>query len=186
MFLRPRHVTTAPGAGGSSRSDSALEDGLPATHDPEAEHKQDERRAPERRRRRLRMFSPRRLVACSCYTICVLFASSLVFVWSRRAAMAKVVSGPRPTSQFTVLVNTFRRPDQLELALRHYASCDGWALFNLPHDLITLDLEHTPLIFLDVVSLYNKYYTGWLFFPPVGNFLRCPTGGQNSHVYPTT
>ena len=125
MFLRPRHVTTAPGAGGSSRSDSALEDGLPATHDPEAEHKQDERRAPERRRRRLRMFSPRRLVACSCYTICVLFASSLVFVWSRRAAMAKVVSGPRPTSQLTVLVNTFRRPDQLELALRHYASCDG-------------------------------------------------------------
>lgn len=54
-----------------------------------------------------------------------------LFAWARLCAMRSVVSlaSARTTTQrlpkFTVLVNTFKRPVQLEGAIRHYAACDG-------------------------------------------------------------
>lgn len=130
MFLRPRHVaatnstTSATPVVVGGRSPSALEDGVPVPDEAESGHRHHERRASERRRRRIRTLGPR-LVTCGCYVIGLLLVYVLVFTFCRRAAMSRVISGPRPTSKFTVLVNTFRRPDQLELALRHYAKCDG-------------------------------------------------------------
>lgn len=58
-----------------------------------------------------------------------------VFAWARWRAMRSVVSlasarmstlgDEQPLAKFTVLVNTFKRPIQLEGAIRHYAACDG-------------------------------------------------------------
>lgn len=131
MFLRPRHVAAMNSSTNSGtptvvggRSPSALEDGVPVPDGAESGRRDHDRRTSERRKRRLRTVGPR-LATCGCYVIGLLFAYVLVFTLCRRAAMSKVISGPRPTSKFTVLVNTFRRPDQLELALRHYAKCDG-------------------------------------------------------------
>lgn len=41
------------------------------------------------------------------------------------AAAARVASSGDSRRTFTVLVNTFERPRQLENAVRHYAQCDG-------------------------------------------------------------
>lgn len=78
-----------------------------------------------------------RLAVWACRGTGVLAAWLCIFAWLRRLAMAEVVSTSRQlgrvvvdgdrfalAASFTVLVNTFKRPLQLEGTLRHYATCD--------------------------------------------------------------
>lgn len=80
----------------------------------------------------------------ACRGACALAAFMCLFAWLRRLAMLEVVAASRRSrvdvdkeevikASFTVLVNTFQRPQQMEGALRHYTTCEGWVhLFFVP------------------------------------------------------
>lgn len=148
MFLRPRHVSAAVVS-----STTAVEDGQsaplasieeeiggvlpPATT---AENKR-RRRSIERqirfRTHNLKLLlsgvtrSRRRTILTICGGWCLLSTCTvLLFALLRTIAMARVESSAGFVDDggemFTVLVNTFERPRQLEEAVRHYAKCEGY------------------------------------------------------------
>lgn len=149
MFLRPRHVSAAVVS-----STTAVDDGKPALTSIEeevdgllyvqpaaAETKRRQRsilRQIRFRRRNLNLKlhlsgitrSRRKAMLTICGGWCLLSACTvLLFALLRTKAMASVVSAGASFDDggqmFTVLVNTFERPRQLEEALRHYAKCEG-------------------------------------------------------------
>lgn len=101
---------------------------------------EDKTHKPLPRRLRMRALATR---AAACGARAALFVGVCCgfFLWARLHAMRSVISLASSSSrktgmvsgvdreqhmeEFTVLVNTFKRPMQLEGAIRHYATCDG-------------------------------------------------------------
>lgn len=149
MFLRPRHVSTGVG------STATFEDGKPTTlasideevggwPPPTADKRQQRvsRRVRLRRHQALNLklhvrgiTRSRRAVILAGCGVCTLLSvcTALLFLLVRAIAMHRIAtaSGAGTATNdesFTVLVNTFERPRQLEQAVRHYAKCHGCVL----------------------------------------------------------
>lgn len=116
---------------------------------------EDKTHKPLPRRLRMRALATR---AAACGARAALFVGVCCgfFSWARLHAMRSVVSLASSTSRtmalvsgmdrepkmekFTVLVNTFKRPVQLEGAIRHYATCNGY----VSHRIYVLPTNHAP------------------------------------------
>lgn len=150
MLLRPRHVlASVPTIEEDGNKKKALlplmatipEDGLGVLRMPVAEK---DRRKRTFRRSNLKLKlqhlggftrTRRRAVLAVCVGWCLLsIGGAFLFIWLRAVAMARVASWASRAAavngqggMFTVLVNTFERPRQMEEAVRHYAKCPRWA-----------------------------------------------------------
>ncbi|CAM9836321.1 unnamed protein product [Ectocarpus fasciculatus] len=173
MLLRPRHVSVSvPTIEEDGNKKKALlplmatiaEDGLGVLPMPVAE-KDRRKRTFRRSNLKLKLMhlggftrTRRRAVLAVCGGWCLLsIGGAFLFIWLRAAAMARVASSARSSAaavngqggMFTVLINTFERPRQMEEAVRHYAKCPSvesvrvaWSEPTRPPDATT-----SPLLF---------------------------------------
>lgn len=148
MLLRPRHVSApVPTIEEDGNKKKALlplmatiaEDGLGVLPMPATEK---DRRIRTFRRSNLQLklhlggftHTRRRAVLAACGGWCLLsIGGAFLFIWFRAVAMARVASSASSAAvngqggMFTVLINTFERPRQMEEAVRHYGKCPRWA-----------------------------------------------------------
>ncbi|CAM9358382.1 unnamed protein product, partial [Ectocarpus sp. 13 AM-2016] len=173
MLLRPRHVSApVPTIEEDGNKKKALlplmatiaEDGLGVLPMPPTE-KDRRKRTFRRSNLKLKLHlsgstrTRRRAVLAACSGWCLLsIGGAFLFIWSRALAMVRVASSASSSSaaavngqggMFTVLVNTFERPRQMEEAVRHYAKCPrvesvrvAWSEPSPPPDTTT-----SPLLF---------------------------------------
>ncbi|CAN0028717.1 unnamed protein product [Ectocarpus sp. 12 AP-2014] len=172
MLLRPRHVSApVPTIEEDGNKKKALlplmatiaEDGLGVLPMPPTE-KDRRKRTFRRSNLKLKLHlggftrTRRRAVLAACGGWCLLsIGGAFLFIWFRALAMARVASSASSSSaavngqggMFTVLVNTFERPRQMEEAVRHYAKCPrvesvrvAWSEPSPPPDTTT-----SPLLF---------------------------------------
>eukprot|EP00752_Nemacystus_decipiens_P006665 g5992.t1 len=148
MFLRPRHLSAAVGS-----STTAVEDEPPAplvsnqeeigsVLPPASEHTKRRQRSIWKKIRfrcqnlNLKLHlsgvtrSRRKAMIAVCGGWCLLSTCTvLLFALLRAVTLARMVPSAGFVDDggemFTVLVNTFKRPRQLEEAVRHYAKCEG-------------------------------------------------------------
>ncbi|CBN77922.1 Glycosyltransferase, family GT64 [Ectocarpus siliculosus] len=171
MLLRPRHVSApVPIIEEDGNKKKALlppmatiaEDGLGVLPMPPTE-KDRRKRIFRRSNLKLKLHlggftrTRRRAVLAACGGWCLLsIGGAFLFIWFRAVAMARVASSAsssaavdRQGGMFTIVVNTFERPRQMEEAVRHYAKCPSvesvrvaWSEPSPPPDATT-----SPLLF---------------------------------------
>lgn len=150
MFLRPRHVSaavvssTAIAEDGKPASLASIEEEVGELLPPAAADTKRRQRSVLRQIRfrcqnlNLRLHlcgvtrSRRKAMLTLCGGWCLLsMCTVLLFALLRTMAMVSIVPSAGSTvddggQMFTVLVNTFERPRQLEEAVQHYAKCEGY------------------------------------------------------------
>ena len=178
MFLRPRHASTA-----AVSSTTAVDNGHPAPSasieeevggvlPPATAETKRRQRSILRQIRFLRQNlklhlsgvtrSRRKAMLAICGGWCLLsMCTVLLFALLRTIAMARVGSSAGflddGGEMFTVLVNTFERPRQLEEAVRHYAKCEGYVWQDIACSRYTNTM--LPLVSKAVLAARRRHTT---------------------------